>query len=381
MVDDNGAEARFWQEIEQAGAPLVEASGGDYLTTFLWRGEGRTTSVLVMSSLTFANEPRELMMERLSGTDVWYRTYKFPPGTAIVYELSPDSSGKASNGDPPADFASRFRRDPLNQQNLTGPMGGSYVVLPGSDGHRWSDEAADIPIETVSIKSAALNDKKKIMIYRPESPSMDRCWNLLVMFDGEWAVEQMRTPLILRRLLGANEIPPTAAIFVMQENRSAELLGNEDFVRFVAKDVVGWARRALPICEDRGSAIVGGASAGGLAAALTVLRHPDTFGGALMLSSSLRWAPPGDTEPEWMARQWSTVERSDVRIALSVGRHETVVPQGDNQVSLVVANRHFRDVLRARGADVRMVLYEGAHEPLSWRGAIPDALRWLSNTR
>ena len=376
---DTEAEGRFWREIEHSGVPLVEGAEEGYLTTFLWRGTQQTTSVIVMSSLTFADEPRDLMMERLPGTGVWYRTYRFAAGTAVLYQLSPDESSSASDGEPPADFASRLQKDPLNERFMSGKMGGSYIVLPGSNGHAWSHEAVgQVPVENLHIQSVILDEERALKVFVPEAARDVECLSLLVLFDADLAIEKMRVPVILERLSAADELPPTAAVFVVQNERAIELLGNEEFARFVAQEVVPWMQSRYPVCRDRTRTTIGGVSAGGLAAALTALRHPDTFGGALIISGSLRWAPQDDLEREWMARQWSTSQRRDVRLALWVGRHETVVPPGENQISLVVAHHHLRDVLRARGADVRLVLYEGAHEPLSWRGALPDALRWLS---
>ncbi len=378
-AEDTEAEGRFWREIERSGAPLVEGAEEDYLTTFLWRGDRQTTGVIVMSSLTFADEPRDLMMEKLPGTAVWFRTYRFAAGTAVLYELSPDTAASASSGEPPADFASRLRKDPLNERFMSGKMGGSYIVLPGSKGHAWSHEAIkQVPIEDFQIESVILDEERTLKVFVPEAGNGGGCLSLLVLFDADLAIKKMRVPVILERLTAAEELPPTAAVFVVQNDRASELLGNEEFARFVAQEVVPWMQSLYPVCRDRTRTTIGGVSAGGLAAALTALRHPDIFGGALILSGSLRWAPQGDSEREWMARQWSASRRRDVRFALQVGRYETVVPPGENQVSLVAAHRHLRDVLSTGGADVQLVLYEGGHEPLSWRGALPGALRWLS---
>jgi tetratricopeptide (TPR) repeat protein len=45
-----------------------------------------------------------------------------------------------------------------------------------------------------------------------------------------------------------------------------------------------------------------------------------------------------------------------------------------NGVSLLAANRHLRDVMRARGRELEYVEYAGGHDPMQWRSALPDGL-------
>ena len=65
-----------------------------------------------------------------------------------------------------------------------------------------------------------------------------------------------------------------------------------------------------------------------------------------------------------------------VRFYMEVGVYETdrSPNQGPGQVW---PNRHFRDVLRAKGYDVDYREFAGAHEYLNWRGTISDALAAL----
>ena len=42
--------------------------------------------------------------------------------------------------------------------------------------------------------------------------------------------------------------------------------------------------------------------------------------------------------------------------------------------SLLVANRHMRDILRLKGYQVHYVEFSGGHHALNWRGTFADAL-------
>jgi hypothetical protein len=45
--------------------------------------------------------------------------------------------------------------------------------------------------------------------------------------------------------------------------------------------------------------------------------------------------------------------------------------------SLLVANRHMRNVLRAKGYDVHYVEFSGGHDYISWQGTLADGLQAL----
>src|SRR6185295_18022648 len=71
---DRVALDRFWKEIEQHGAPMIEPakdSDRELLVTMLWRAREETRNVLVFR-VGEVNKP----MSRLLDTDLWYKTFR-----------------------------------------------------------------------------------------------------------------------------------------------------------------------------------------------------------------------------------------------------------------------------------------------------------------
>jgi hypothetical protein len=82
--DSNVLDA-FWRNVEAEGTPLIEPASGDdahYLVTFLYREEGSTGERLghvVVCSHAVGWSFLRNRMERLAGTDLWYRCAAIRP--------------------------------------------------------------------------------------------------------------------------------------------------------------------------------------------------------------------------------------------------------------------------------------------------------------
>jgi enterochelin esterase-like enzyme len=107
-------------------------------------------------------------------------------------------------------------------------------------------------------------------------------------------------------------------------------------------------------------------------ASYLALRHPELFGNVIAQSASYWWAPQG-TEGEWLAREVAAMPRVPVRFYMEVGLYEVDRRNGDAPAQLT-PNRHFRDVLRAKGYDVQYREFSGGHDYFSWRGTLSEAL-------
>lgn len=391
-----GALEVFWRGVAAAGAPLIEPdedglSTGAALVTFLWRGDREGERVGVITQLA----PRlcgtgAAPLRHLEGSDVWYATFHAPRDVRTTYWLSVaagDSGVQQSRDAPETDAAlawivdsRNWRRDPLNPCATADRPPGSLLALADAPAPRWSAPRPGTPAGTLAphtIPSEILGNERSGWVYTP--PGFDRAagpYDLLLLLDG-WAYATcVPTAAILDNLIGAGLLPPTVALLIGNPNaeaRQRELGCHDPFVAFVADELVPWVRRDYAAAAEPERCVVGGSSRGGLAAAFVGLRRPDLFGGVLCQSGSFWFAPDGEVEPEWLARQFAAEPRKPLRFHLEVGLLE-VGEEGGGVPTMLTVSRHLRDVLRARGYAVDYREFSGGHDYSCWEVTLPDAL-------
>jgi len=371
-----GAVNSFWEEVRKTTTPLVEPVQGEpqySWVTFLWQAKENTVNVAVIDGVAGGIggfDPSKNLMTWISGTDVWYRTYKVRNDAAFTYWISPNDSLEMLGLAP---RRSKPQADPLNPRS-SGPQ--SYLELPAAVTAGESTAPAGRS-EVTKIVSALMKNERPAIVYTPPryEPSGTN-YPLLVMLDGPAFASLVDTRAILDRLIAEKKIPPMVALFVGQttpENRNAELSCNDVFVDFLAKEVVPWMRDKYHAGNDPANTIVGGSSLGGLAAMFAGFRHSGVFGNVISLSGSNWWAPTGDGEPSWLTRQLAASPALPLRISMSVGLME-VHDQLDT-------NRHLRDVLIAKGYSLRYAEFNGNHGYVSWKSDLPKRLVDLFATR
>lgn len=375
-----GGTSTFWAEAKMRGTPLVETDGvapplakGTALVTFVWRGARNNVRLFGAPS----NDHDEL--QRLGTSDVWFGSYRVPTTTRLDYKFAPDVPDlNASAMIRRRAILATAQRDPLNR--LAFPAGkladafagASVLELPDAPPPTWLRKDDKVPAGTVTahrFTSRLLKNTRDITLYLPAGT---KATGLAVVFDGERYTDDIPTPTILDNLIATGRIPPTAAVFVgnpSSDTRSAELPCNPTFARFLADELLPWAReQGVHAPADR-TAVVG-ASYGGLAAAFAGFTHPECFGVVVSQSGSFWWAPPDVTEAQWLTRQYATAERKPLRFVLEAGAFEV----GRREVGILDATRHLRDVLTAKGYRTHHTEFAGGHGYFNWRFTLPDAL-------
>ncbi len=394
---DRTAVRRFWSRRQATGTPLTEAIRGDpehCRVTFLWRS-ARACDVSVLSSLdSYSRDGGRLT--RLSGTDIWYKSYHVRSDVRTVYYIT---DALPPGGRPSiaqwVQYYRRWQKDPLNPQEFLFPADpedpedrdqvGSVLTLPSARPH---PRLAGAPptgvgrIELQRFRSRTLGNVRRIWIYRPPplSGSKSVATNLLVVFDGQAYLTLVPTPTVLDRLQARGQIDPTYAVLIdslSNEVRSRELRCNRTFAASLVREILPWAERKLRQSFTPERRVLVGSSLGGLAAAYVALRYPGKFGNVLSQSAPFAWAPE-DEEPSLLPREYAAARRTAARFCLEAGILETDTRGLTGSIpSILDSNRHMRDVLRAKGYHVVYREFAGGHDYLWWRDTLGPALRTL----
>jgi len=233
-------------------------------------------------------------------------------------------------------------------------------------------------VEPHRIRSAALHNERSVWVYTPPGYSrLGAPAGLLVLLDGATYLQHIPTPTILDNLLAEGRIRPLAAVLVDSLGdaiRDVELPCYPPFVEFLTAELLPWVHARYRLAADPAQTIIGGASYGALAATFAAFSRPDCFGKVLAQSGSFWWRPPGDAEYEWLTRQFVERERLPIELYLDVGRREAQARIRPNQL---IANRHMRDILRAKRYRVYYAEHDGKHNYGAWRNTLANGLQAL----
>ncbi len=394
---NTGALETFWREITEQGTPLVEPlddADDHVLLTFLWRAGGGSALRNVVVLLTGNLGEPELahnQLRPLPNTDLWHKSYRVRTDLRLSYQLSPNDSLVPLRDVKPDDWPERmatWQRDPLNRHPYPGdhPWASSSITLPAAPPQPWVAPRPGVPAGAVGehrVASAILGNERRVWVYTPPGYTPDGApYDLLLLFDGGSYTQIVPTPTILDNLLAAGLLPPLIAVLPGnpdQPTRSRELPCHPPFVDFLTQGLLPWARGRWHFTDDPARTVVAGSSYGGLAAAFAALRRPDVFGNVLSQAGSFMWKPDGEREPSWLPRQYAAAPRLPLRLYLDIGLLESA-PSRDDGPSGVAANRHMRDILRAKGYPVHYAEFCGGHDYLCWQGTLADGLRALRGT-
>ncbi|GLV61174.1 hypothetical protein KDH_79900 [Dictyobacter sp. S3.2.2.5] len=385
----------FWQDIGEQGTPLIEVVPGDEvhrLVTFLWKDPGETHNVVIIRGPTRWGDFAKNQMVRLPETNVWYKTYQVRSDMRTTYQLSLNDSLVPL--DEVEDWKARtatFQVDPLNPHRYVFPQDEdtpevpesvvSILELPHAPAQPWISPRTDVAqgnVEMHHFHSALLNNTRRVWVYTPPGyTGSNEPYGLLLLFDGFAYLRAIPTPTILDNLLHEHRLPPLVAVLLDsldQETRNRELRCSPLLVDALRQELLPWIHEQYHVTTDPAQTIIGGLSAGGLAAAFVGYSASETFGNVLSQSGAFwwNWMLDDDSEAEWLTKQFVGQKKLPLRFYIEVGLLERATT-----VDQVVTNRHLRDVLQAKGYEASYAEFNGGHEYLCWRGSLANGLLTL----
>ena len=392
----------FWKEIGPNGSPLIEPVKDDpthRFTTFVWRGNADTQRVF-LSLPNCSPDPFACFLHHVESTDLWYRTVRLDHRLRTTYVLAPNGpalpAGTKIDDELTGQITIRQQRDPLNPKatwdspknpDIASHRGSSLLEMPDAPPQPWAGKRAGIPTGEIvkqDFASVLLKNTRTIFVYLP--PGYEKAaqpYDLLVVFDGETYINVVPTPTTLDNIISEKRIAPAVALIVGNAKgmRGTELPCNPTFAAFLNSELIPWLRQSYNVTHDPRRVTVGGSSYGGSRrrARPTGIRKHSAM---CSQSGSYWWTPPPDpskpnsfapgVDPSYVAQLFVNSPKLPIRFYLDAGSLE--IDKTGEGGSILVPNRHLRDVLRAKGYEVFYQEFQGAHDYQSWRGTIADGL-------
>ncbi|MBW9157921.1 alpha/beta hydrolase-fold protein [Clostridium tagluense] len=381
---NNQAMEEFLCEIKSNGAPLVERIDGDSensLVTYVYKQHEDIENILLIHIDEFENY-LENKMERLVGTDLWYKTYKMNNELRFSYKFSVNDA----LDDDFEKRASNLEYDKLNKNKLVFKDSegivdriDSYVIMPSAKEQFWIKERNDTSKGVLykhKYHSKKLDNYRSVWVYTPFGYTQENTeYGFLLLTDGDAYINVLSATTVLDKLIVDKKIPPIVTIFVdSNDDRYKELTCNDTFVDFLTEEIVPWVRDNYAISCKPEQAIIGGSSLGGLTATYVGLKKCEVFGNVLSQSGSYWYKPEGSKEDNWLSSKFREIDKLPLKFYLNVGVLEHKDMMIDTNITL-------RDTLRDKGYTVQFEEFKSGHDYLSWGETLANGLISLIGTK
>jgi len=367
----------LWVDVR---GPLVEYGAtpeAPVTVTFLWRGT--TQKEVELSWPVWTPDRGENLLKHIPDTDVWYKTVALPPKTRLSYQLAVDPV-RGKSGDREAyrrGLRAALAPDPLNA-NRAGDM--SVLELAGAPSQSYVARRIGVDAGRLTRETVTLNGRTyEISFYRPAGIAAEVQTPLVVLFDAERYLEDIPTPVILDNMIADRVIPPVSAVLIRNAtdtSRGTDLACNDTFADALAGQLMPRVRQTMAVSDKPADIVLAGSSFGGLMAACTALRHPETFGAVLSQSGSYWWNPESEPstaiETHYIIRWVRDHPRVPVRFYIDAGVLEQRV--GDETGSIFLTSQALSKALQDKGYVATFQPVAGGHDDVVWRGTLSDGL-------
>lgn len=245
------------------------------------------------------------------------------------------------------------------------------------------------------IDSPALQRKWTYAVYLPDGyESSNLRYPVLYLLHGhngnlyDWVnlghIQQTADALIAR-----GDMPP--AIIVMPDAGSTWYVDRKEKMETaVIQDLVGDVGRTFRVIDARNGRLVAGLSMGGYGALRFVLKYPEMFAAAALLSPAVYDPEPPQTSgarkagvfgaPEFDAQVWKELNYPalwDAFLAKKVTVPLYINSGDDDDYFIESEATRLYSLLRKNGQPAELRIVDGAHRWPVWESTIGDALRYV----
>ena len=352
-ISDNMKKSEFINAyMQQQTIPVVERDS----IHFLYRGQGQQVAIPGEMNRW---DPSQSRMERLRGTDLFFRSERLSPEGRLEYKIWVDSS---------------WMLDPLNKRIAPGGFGENSDVWMSAYAPPTEIEFdPNIPhgsIDTLYIESRHLNRTHPVFVYRPVNTTSMKELPSVYVLDGQDYLTFARMNNILDNLIAARKIVPVTAIFIEprtdpnnfhSNHRMTDYAASDTFIQFLEKELIPFIASRYPVDGKISRRLIMGESMGGLMATFTVLKQPDLFVNAAAQSPAFLQA---DGAVSKLLKQLTT---TNVRVWIDTG---TI---NDTQTEAAAISA----LLWQKGATVQFSKYPEGHNWSNWRARIKNILEYF----
>ncbi len=312
-----------------AESPIIE---GD-CAHFVYRGEVGEIAITGTMIASGNAEP----LERIEGTDFYYRTYKLEPGGRWEYRYS-------------INFGDEQITDPRNPNAVPATFGNqkfSEVSMPGYEAPGYLGEpsgSARGTLEEFTYKSESLGNERTVRVYLPPGyQDGSETYPLLIVHQGKDWLERGLMANSLDNLIG-DRVAPIVVAFVEPRGEwwlEAGGTGTDDYVAMLAEEFVPYLEEKYRLQREAEAHVVMGTGYFGVTAAYAALKYPDVFGNVALQSVAL-----GLGSDDALMKMIGG-KREHLRFYLDWNRYE--LRQVDSAIDLAQDNRRLAEALTQGG--------------------------------
>lgn len=370
-IERSGAPAltAFWEGAAVNGTPLVEPDTmhpGHVFATFLFRAPDAATEVEFQSAILSLDQEAAATsrirrpMEQLGDSDVRYITVRLRNDVRAPYHFRVRTPGTEPE----------VVTDPLNPsvwEAEQSALRASILELAGAPRQPWRNAGAEAGDWDEPSLNDAAGEARTVYVYKPAGwRANGGQYPALVGIGAFGTGIGMRVDWMADHLIATGRLAPMVFLLVdvMQQDEATRY---ESLESFIVNTVLPYAREHYGVSREPTDIAVSGTSRRGMIASLVALRRPDVVQRVISLSGSYYWKPVDEPQYVWLPARYAGEGRKPIRFYVAAGELETFVNPGNRGHYLVGTNRHFRDVLRARGYEHTYVEFNGVHSELNWQ--------------